>query len=511
MQLSKTKNTVRNISVGYISKIIQTLMPFLGRTALLYILGSQYIGLSSLFSSILGILSFAELNFGATMVFSMYKPIANDDKETICALLNLYKKIYRIVGTVVLICGLAVMPFLKFLIAGGYPADINLYVLFFIYLFNSVVGYFAFSYKSSLFSAHQRGDILELVKIFTTVLSYGVQIALLFSFKTYYAYVIVTPIMTILYNVIVGLISKKQYPDYFCKGKCSKETVSEIKTKISALAIHKVGSTIQGTIDNLAISSFLGLTLLAIYNNYYYIISAVLGFVSIIFSSMTAGIGNSMIKNSEKTNLKIFRKILYLSNWIIALFTICIFCLSEHFMIVWVQDSSLLLPLIYVFLFSLQFYVTASRRIIGTYKDALGMWKEDQWKPIVESIVNFVGTFVSVSFFGLYGVIISTIVASLFVGAPWEINVFFKQVFSHEKRDYLFSMAMNIVLTVLVCVPTYYLCELLPATGFVFWLLKALICLVAPNIILAPVFLIKGEVRQFIKDTFKKLKFGKKR
>ena len=60
---------------------------------MIYFMGVQYLGLNSLFTSILQVLNLAELGVGSAMIYSMYNPIAEDDNIAICALMNLYKTI----------------------------------------------------------------------------------------------------------------------------------------------------------------------------------------------------------------------------------------------------------------------------------------------------------------------------------------------------------------------------------------------------------------------------------
>ena len=81
---------------GTLLKIYQMIVPFLMRTVMIYFMGVQYVGLNSLFTSILQVLNLAELGVGSAMVYSMYKPIAEEDTATICALMRLYKIYYRI-------------------------------------------------------------------------------------------------------------------------------------------------------------------------------------------------------------------------------------------------------------------------------------------------------------------------------------------------------------------------------------------------------------------------------
>ena len=130
MQENRIKNSKRNLIAGVLNKMVAMLFPFIIRTIMIKMIGVEYLGLNSLFTSVLSMLSITELGFGTSMVYNMYKPIAENDTDTVCALLNLYKKIYRIVGCVILGLGLVIMPFIKYFISGSYPSDINIYILY---------------------------------------------------------------------------------------------------------------------------------------------------------------------------------------------------------------------------------------------------------------------------------------------------------------------------------------------------------------------------------------------
>ena len=89
MKIERTKNAGKNMALELIRNVYQTFMPFLLRTAMIHCLGMEYTGLGGLFASILDVLNLAELGVGAAMVFSMYKPIAEDDTKKICELMHL--------------------------------------------------------------------------------------------------------------------------------------------------------------------------------------------------------------------------------------------------------------------------------------------------------------------------------------------------------------------------------------------------------------------------------------
>ena len=205
--MKRTQQALRNILWGLIEKTITILCPFVIRTIIIYKLGNEYLGLSSLFSSILQVLSLAELGFGDAIIFGMYKPISEHDNKKVGTYLNTFRKIYQLLGVVILTIGLMVLPFVKRLINGSYPDDINIYILYIIYLLNTVISYFLFAYKESLIKANQRNDINSKIYILCNLVMYILQIVVLLLFKNYYFYAV---LLLLIYYVLKLLIENIQ-------------------------------------------------------------------------------------------------------------------------------------------------------------------------------------------------------------------------------------------------------------------------------------------------------------
>ena len=153
---------------------------------MIYTLGMAYTGLNSLFTSVLSVLNLAELGVGSAMVFSMYKPIAEDDTKKLCALMRLYKIYYRVIGLVIMVLGLLITPAIPYLIKSDVPPDINIYVLYLMNLFMTVLSYWLFAYKNCLLFAHQRNDIGDKIGYVINTVKYVAQILVLVLFKNYY-------------------------------------------------------------------------------------------------------------------------------------------------------------------------------------------------------------------------------------------------------------------------------------------------------------------------------------
>lgn len=242
----------------------------------------------------------------------MYQPIASDDKKKICALMRLYKFYYRTIGCVIAFLGLLLLPFIPHLVKSDLPDNLNIYVLYLLNLGATVLTYWLFAYKNAILDAYQRTDITSKIMLVTSTIQYFLQILILVFLKNYYVYLIVVLVTQIANNLITAAIVQYKYPNYVAMGELEKDEVKQINCRIRDLFTSKLGGVIVNSADTVVISAFLGLTKLAIYQNYYFIITSVIGVVGIVFSSCTAGIGNSMVTETIEKNYKDFKKFTFL-------------------------------------------------------------------------------------------------------------------------------------------------------------------------------------------------------
>lgn len=428
MRIERIKNAYRNMLYGIALQVYKLIVPFVMRTLMLYLLGVQYLGLNSLFTSILQVLNLAELGIGSAMVYSMYKPIVEDDNEKICALMQLYKIYYRVIGFVILGLGIILLPFIPKLISGEIPEDINLYVLYFLNLVATVLTYWLFAYKNSILQAYQRNDVVSKVTLLSETIKYALQIFVLVVFRNYYLYVIAILITQILNNVLTAIAARKMYPMYQAKGTLNKSEREVINHRIRDLFTSKVGGVIVNSADTIVISVFLGLTVLAIYQNYYYLFTAVIALITIIYNSVGAGLGNSIIVDSSEKVFSDFKKFLLIISWIAGFGSTCFLCLYQPFMKLWV-GADLLMDFSVVVCLVIYFFIYCINQLLNSYKDAAGMWHEDRYRPLVTAIVNLTLNLILVQFIGLYGIILSTVLSMLFVGMPWLVQNLFSVIF----------------------------------------------------------------------------------
>lgn len=495
-KIERTKNATRNVIFGFLLKFYQIVLPFLMRTVIIHYLGVEYLGLSSLFTSILQVLNLAELGIGVAMIFSMYEPIANDDEDKICALLNLYKKYYFIIGLTILILGLILCPFLPYLITGTVPNNINLYILYFMNLVSTVLTYWMLSYKQSIAYAYQRIDVLSKVQLITETIKYIIQIAAIIYLKNYYVFVIGTIISQIFTNILISNIIDKMYPNIKAKGSLDKIEVKKINGRIKDLFTSKVGAVIINSSGNIVVSAFLGLYILAIYQNYYYILTAVIGVLAIIFNSCTAGIGNSLLVETNEKNYNDFKKFTFMIVFISTICACCFLTLYQPFMEIWVGNE-LVLDNSCVTCLCVYFYIYEINALLNLYKDAAGIWHEDRFRPLITALVNLALSIILVNVIGIYGVILSTVISMLFVGIPWILHNIFTIIFKNRLKDYLLDLTKYTVITILISCLTVYIVSFLPSGGYINFAIRLIVTGCVSTILLTVIY--------FNNEQFKKL------
>ncbi|MGN0318671.1 MAG: lipopolysaccharide biosynthesis protein [Lachnospira sp.] len=487
MKTDRTRNVSRNFTWGMFQRIVSSLFPFITRTVMIYTIGLSYVGLSGLFSSVLMVLNLAELGIGNAMVYFMYKPMAEENVDEVCALLAVYRKCYRVIGLVILGVGICLFPLLHFLVNGEVPSDINLEMLFAVYLLNNVLGYFLFAYRRSLLIAAQRSDYLSKVGTLIQIFSSLMMILALLMTRNYYLYILVMPLSTIVSNLLVAVLTWKLYPHYQCKGRIPVSEQKKLKKMVSGLMMQKIGGIVNESVDTIVISGFLGLVTLALYQNYFVVISTVMGFVSMLNSSLTPSIGNSIASETVEDNYRLFNNLNFIYIWIVSWSSICMLCMFQPFIRLWLGEECQF-GMEMVLLFVAYYFVYRWCDVIGLFQEACGLWWETRLIPITGAVLNLVVNIALVKTIGLPGILISTILSILFVydlGSSRALfNTYFKSIrggFGKYWRRQIFYLIIALV----TGISTWLVCSSVECSS-VFWQLcfNGCVCLLVPNLLL---------------------------
>lgn len=483
MKLERAKNTARNAAVGYASRLLLMFFPFLTRSIFIHCLGEEFLGLNSLFSSILSVLNMAELGFSSAIAVHMYRAIASDDTVMINALLNYYKRIYRIVGIFIIAAGCLLIPFLPELIQGSYPDSISLTAVYLVYLFNTGISYFLFAYYSSLLSAFQRQDIKTGIETILKILMYLAQITLLLVVKNYYVYLAIMPVFSVLHNLWTYIVSRKMFPKYLPNGTITREVRTDIGVKVKGAVLSRVAYVFQNTFDSIFISAFLGLTATAIYDNYYYILNTISSLMLIVPRAATGGVANSIAMESQEKNYRDMCRMNFMYMWVAGWCMTCMLCLYQPFMTIW-MGADMLLPVSTMILFPAYLYILKLSDVYSNYIIANGLYWEERYVTIAQAAGNILLNYFLGKYFGIAGILWATIITLGVIGLLWGSRILFKYYFTEFSANvYILQHLKYGFVSAVVAAITYGVCSFVRIPGFLGLVVIGIICVIVPNVL----------------------------
>ncbi|MCI6266633.1 MAG: hypothetical protein MR598_07315, partial [Erysipelotrichaceae bacterium] len=398
----RTSNSMKNSTTSMICDIISIVVGFISQSIFIKILGAEYLGLNGLFSNILTMLSLFELGIGSAIIYNLYKPIAEGQKEQVKSLMKFYKKAYNIIAILVMVGGLLVLPFLKNIV-GEVTVDINIYLVYILYLLSTVSSYII-SYKRSLIYANQQNYIINIVHMGYLLIINISKLVALYLTKNYYIYLIIMIIGQILENIIISIIANKVYPYLLDKNikPLDRKTEQDIFSRVKALILHKIATVIVNGTDNIIISYFFGVVTVGLYSSYTLIISPINNLFGQFISSTSPSVGNLIATESKEKCYQVFKKMRFLNFWLACFSGICLLVIIQPFIIVWIGEKYLLSMLV-VSTVVFNYFQKMMRNTYMAFKDSAGIWREDKFVPLIESLLNIVFSIICLKIFGLAG------------------------------------------------------------------------------------------------------------
>lgn len=478
----RTANSIRNVSISFLGQIIAMLIAFPARFIFVNTLGTEYLGINGLFTNIVTLLSLAELGIGSAIIFSLYKPIANNEQHSIMALMNFYKKVYSIIGGVVFVLGLAIMPFIKTFVSEEIDIK-NLYILFFLFVINASISYF-YSYKRSIIIACQKNYIVNIIHYSFVFLLNIIQILVLLTTRNFILFLLMQILFTLLENILISKKANRMFPYLYNKNnnRINEKQKKSIFNNVRAVFLHKIGSVIVLGTDNIVISMYLGVYWVGIYSNYYLIINAINSILNQVFNSITASIGNLIVQECSEKQYQIFKNVFFMNFWVVGFSSISLWVLINPFISIWLGEEFILTNDV-VFIIVLNFYIFSMRNSSLIFKNAAGLFRPDRYKPLIESLLNVFFSVLFVKTMGLKGVLLGTILSTILTSFWVEPYVIFKYIFKKGIRFYFVGYTYYLILLFLAGLVTYEFIYVLNIFGFGGRniLLKVVECLLIPN------------------------------
>ena len=449
MKRSRTEFATLNTSIALAIQPFSVIIGFINRTVFIHFLGVTYLGLSSYLTSIVSILSLAELGIGEAMSYALYSPLVREEHGKINAFMILFKKLYRIIGISIFVFGGILSLFLPNLIK-DYTINSELYWIFFLFIFNSGSSYF-FAYKRTLLYVDQRNYVLNLLNFGLNTLRVFLQIAVIIFTQNFIFYLLIETILNIIGNVIMSYIVDRLYNYLFNKEitPINQEEKEKFIRNIKGNTLGSIGEKIVFQTDSILIAKFINLAAIGIYGNYTYVLGFVSMIVNTVMGSITSSIGNLI--HSEDTTLE--AKISFLKKYQFIAFSLIYFAsigylLFVHpFIIIWLGENLSFNQWTEIIIV-INFFLTAYRQPNLVLISVQGLSYEQNKKVIVEILLNI---FLSLFFLlildlGVAGILLGTIGSTLLTCTWYEPYSVFKYGLKTSSKEYFRTMIQHFIL-----------------------------------------------------------------
>ena len=414
--MGRIQKAGKNIIFGYISNLVILLVNFIQTTVFIYVLGKTLSGVNGVYTNVLSVLNLTELGIGTALNFSLYKPVAERDYEKIKSYMRFYKRAYLTIAAVIAALGIAITPFLKYILKNpGSLTMRELTLYYYLFLFNTVISYFV-AYKYSLVNAEQKNYIQTNITTLTKIAVALAQIIVLVLTHNFLFYLLAQSFVELVQKIFVTIYMNRLYPylrDRDVKPLTTEET-QVIATKTKALICSKVGDVARLQTDTIIISSFVNVDTAAVVNNYTYIITYVGNLVNVIFESVISGFGNVVATESRERQYRLFKVYRFFACWLFGFGAVGFYHLLTPFIGgVWLRDEGWVLPQIIVLLLVTDFYFKGGRTVLMNFKIASGLFEQDRYLPLIQGAVNLAVSIVLVQKIGVTGVYVGTLVSGI--------------------------------------------------------------------------------------------------
>ncbi len=436
--------SVQQIKI-FFSDVLQYLVTwssaFFVRRLFIDALGIEYLGVGGMLGGILGMLSLAELGVGTSIVFSLYKPIAQGDTEKIHQLIYLFRKLYVYIGVFVALAGLAVAPFLGVLVPEMQQIPHHT-LIFMLFLANSVIPYF-FAYNSTLYIASQRSYVIKNVNTVAYLLGIGVTIAILLFIPDFVLLTSFNTLSAILIQVYIFYMARREWPWLKAKPQkmLPKEDVAVIRKNVGAMMCHKLGDYCVNGTGGIIVGSVVNLASVGLLANYKTLISVLSKVSSAFFNSMSAGLGELIAVSDRRKVHCIFDEMNFLAFWLYGFSMVGFCCCADIFIDLWLGKGYGLTPAA-VFFMGAELYMTGMRIPPYMVKQAAGQFSNDKYAPLVQAALNLSVGIPCTMYFGVSGMLFSVVFCGVAVPGWFRPYVLYRDFFKSSAWFYYRMQAL---------------------------------------------------------------------
>lgn len=454
---NRTSKVLINAKVSLLFFVILLLLSFVSRSVFIKYLGTEILGLNTIVINLVGFLNLAELGISAAIASALYKPILDNNKDKIKDIMTIQGWLYRKIGYLVILSSGVLMCFFPIIFEKTHLPLWYAYSIFLALVISSLLTYFM-NYKQILLVSDMKEYKVILCVRGVQITKLILQILAITYFENGFVYWVFLELCCgVISSYLLKKIIDREYPwlsiDMSEAVRIRKEN-PHIITHTKQLFFHKFAGFILMQTTPLIIYAYVGLKLVAIYDNYMMIILGIIVLINAIFSSFQPAIGN-LVADGDKTKIvSFFYEFLCLRFWIASIICMVFFFQATSFVTLWVGESYVIDNMVFYLLVSYLFITLT--RVFDPFIYAFALYN-DIYAPIIEAFINLGLSIVLGYYFGLPGILFGVVISLLLVICIWRPYYVFRFAFESELRVYfksIFFYGLSVILSITV---TYFI------------------------------------------------------
>ena len=401
---------IKNLIFGLFAQFVTILLGIIIPRLTLVNLGSESNGLLNSVSNILTYMSLLEAGVGTATLQALYKPFSLTDRKSINEIMAATNYFYKRTGivylTIIIVMSICYTAFVE--------TTISKTSVFFVVLLSGLSGVLSYFFqgKYKIFLRAEGKSYIETnITTFTTV---GISILKIIVLNLY-ANVVLIQSVYFLFNFIqmlfIVLYIRKNYTWIDLKVKPNFESISQSKYVL----VHQINELIFNNIDVLLLTFFTSLKHVSVYSMYAMIFGMVKSVTVTVSDSFLYSLGQKYNTDRKKFNMLFDVYEVYNLAFTFAVFFVSYIMILPFLKLytIGVNDINYIdeyLPFLFVV-----FYLLANgRKSSSVVINFAQHFKKTQWRAVLESIINLTFSIIFVIKFGIYGVLMGTIVALLY-------------------------------------------------------------------------------------------------
>lgn len=443
----RKKTAIKNSIIGLMSKLVTMFLSLISMRIFMQELGVEIRGLNGLFTNCLSLLQLTELGIGSAIIYALYKPLAENNIKEIQILMNLYKKIYKYIGIIVICLGIVLSFFIDFFVEDTQYSKEYLLLIFFIQLITAACTYFL-AYKRNLIYADQKMYVNTMIDMICYVVATIIRIIVMLTMKSYVAYLLVQVVQTIVSNLLINYWCNKQYPYLKEKVTESYDKISELQANVKNLLVGKISGLVYGSTDNLIISKFVGILQVGYMAGYYEIINILKTLSTSITEPIQPILGNLVQEEKDKKRiLDVFLTCTFIRYCIANIITVGVVIMMNPLIQIWLGKEYVLTGVIPM-LMAMDLFIAIVHGPNGEMISVLGLFSKDKIISIIGMLINLVFSIGLVFKLGVIGVLVGTVLAQI---SYWCSRAFviFQDYFKGYEKKYILRVVQYITVWIM--------------------------------------------------------------